>query len=200
MSTEVIEYSYKHTPEELEKAEALVEKYKIFRELERVGTELCETGKILIPNETHPTEEAMTEIRESKSAIMDFLAGREFKRQQERLRRERNFEAVPGVKELRQARREWSKYHRDFERCFYNDEDFSDLGPKPQSDEASLEKQFPSACFALEVDGKRFAANYEISAIAEKAYNALCEGGNWKDVKKVYDADMSEFCQRHLWD
>lgn len=44
------------------------------------------------------------------------------------------------------------------------------------------------------------SANYELAGIAEKAYNALCNGETWEAVKKQYDKDNDEFVLRHVWD
>lgn len=54
--------------------------------------------------------------------------------------------------------------------------------------------------FALDMEYKKGSANYELAGIAEKAYNALCNGEAWEAVKKQYDKDNDEFVLRHVWD
>lgn len=56
------------------------------------------------------------------------------------------------------------------------------------------------AVFALDMEYKKGSANYELAGIAEKAYNALCNGEAWEAVKKQYDKDNDEFVLRHVWD
>ena len=136
------------------------------------------------------TEEEKKQIGEHKAEILAYL------------KRETSFfESIPGVKEMRKAREEWRDYQFEFQRAF--ERGTGRYPDSPSIDAAGikkLEEQYPEAVFALDMEYKKGSANYELAGIAEKAYNALCNGETWEAVKKQYDKDNDEFVLRHVWD
>ena len=147
------------------------------------------------------TDEEKKQIGEHKAEILAYLKREEEKKKEEYLRKTSFFESIPGVKEIRKAREEWGDYQFEFQRAF--ERGTGRYPDSPSIDAAGikkLEEQYPEAVFALDLEYKKGSANYELAGIAEKAYNALCNGEAWEAVKKQYDKDNDEFVLRHVWD
>ncbi|WP_419577308.1 hypothetical protein [Roseburia hominis] len=147
------------------------------------------------------TDEEKKQIGEHKAEILAYLKREEEKKEEEYLRKTSFFESIPGVKEIRKAREEWRDYQFEFQRAF--ERGTGRYPDSPSIDAAGikkLEEQYPEAVFALDMEYKKGSANYELAGIAEKAYNALCNGEAWEAVKKQYDKDNDEFVLRHVWD
>lgn len=147
------------------------------------------------------TDEEKKQIGEHKAEILAYLKREEEKKKEEYLRKTSFFESIPGVKEIRKAREEWRDYQFEFQRAF--ERGTGRYPDSPSIDAAGikkLEEQYPEAVFALDMEYKKGSANYELAGIAEKAYNALCNGKAWEAVKKQYDKDNDEFVLRHVWD
>ena len=147
------------------------------------------------------TDEEKKQIGEHKAEILAYLKREEEKKKEEYLRKTSFFESIAGVKEIRKAREEWRDYQFEFQRAF--ERGTGRYPDSPSIDAAGikkLEEQYPEAVFALDMEYKKGSANYELAGIAEKAYNALCNGEAWEAVKKQYDKDNDEFVLRHVWD
>lgn len=147
------------------------------------------------------TDEEKKQIGEHKAEILAYLKREEEKKKEEYLRKTSFFESIPGVKEIRKAREEWRDYQFEFQRAF--ERGTGRYPDSPSIDAAGikkLEEQYPEAVFALDMEYKKGSANYELAGIAEKAYNALCNGEAWEAVKKQYDKDNDEFVLRYVWD
>lgn len=147
------------------------------------------------------TDEEKKQIGEHKAEILAYLKREEEKKKEEYLRKTSFFESIPGVKEIQKAREEWRDYQFEFQRAF--ERGTGRYPDSPSIDAAGikkLEEQYPEAVFALDMEYKKGSANYELAGIAEKAYNALCNGEAWEAVKKQYDKDNDEFVLRHVWD
>ena len=147
------------------------------------------------------TDEEKKQIGEHKAEILAYLKREEEKKKEEYLRKTSFFESIPGVKEMRKAREEWRDYQFEFQRAF--ERGTGRYPDSPSIDAAGIKKlegQYPEAVFALDMEYKKGSANYELAGIAEKAYNALCNGETWEAVKKQYDKDNDEFVLRHVWD
>ena len=147
------------------------------------------------------SKEEKKQIGEHKAEILAYLKREEEKKKEEYLRKTSFFESIPGVKEIRKAREEWRDYQFEFQRAF--ERGTGRYPDSPSIDAAGikkLEEQYPEAVFALDMEYKKGSANYELAGIAEKAYNALCNGEAWEAVKKQYDKDNDEFVLRHVWD
>lgn len=147
------------------------------------------------------TDEEKKQIGEHKAEILAYLKREQEKKKEEYLRKTSFFESIPGVKEIRKAREEWGDYQFEFQRAF--ERGTGRYPDSPSIDAAGikkLEEQYPEAVFALDMEYKKGSANYELAGIAEKAYNALCNGEAWEAVKKQYDKDNDEFVLRHVWD
>ena len=146
-------------------------------------------------------DEARTNIEAIKAAkpeIMSFFEAEEAARRSAFERKEANFFSIPGVRELRDAREEWANYRAEFNRAM--DRVDGRLPVKPSSDPDAIAVAYPGAVFALMVQYKSCSANYQISAIAGRAYEALRNGGDLEQIKQTYEAEMDQFTLSHMWD
>lgn len=151
-------------------------------------------GRIKISNTKIVTDEIYKRIISVKPEILAYFADE----RAEQERRRQTFNAIPGVKELRAARAEWEAWHTKMQRAM--ERGTGRYPAAPQSDEAAVAAKYPAAGFALMVEDQRYSANDELAAIASKAYDALCSGEPWEQVRAAYEADDTAFVKRHLWD
>lgn len=155
-------------------------------------------GRIRILNQHAVNEQIYKEIVAAKPEILAYLAEQREKIRAENKRKEDNFNAIPGVPELREARRQMAEYRRKFNQAFERGDGLYPM--PPQIDDTKIAEQYPSAVFALQVENETMRSNYELSGIAQRAYDALREGENWEKVKKIFDAEKTEFVNKHIWD
>ena len=57
-----------------------------------------------------------------------------------------------------------------------------------------MASKYPSAVFALQVEYELGRSNLELYGIAENAYDALCEGKPWQEVKAQYEKSKRRVC------
>lgn len=152
-------------------------------------------GRIRVSNTRIVTDEIYKQLISVKPEILAYFADE----RAEREHRRQTFEEIPGVKELRTARAEWKEWRIDYDEAWERGE--GRYPAAPQSDVAAIAAKYPAAVFALKVEGERlYSANYELTAIASKAYDALCSGEPYEQVRAAYDADTDAFVERHIWD
>lgn len=155
-------------------------------------------GRIRILNHHAVNEQIYNEIVAAKPEILAYLAEQREQIRAENKRKEDNFNAIPGVPELREARRQMAEYRRKFNQAFEQED--GRFPTAPNVDDTKIAEQYPSAVFALQVENEMCRSNHELSGIAQRAYDSLREGENWEKVKKVYDDEKGRFVQRHIWD
>lgn len=167
--------------------EALIEKY---------GLKDPRNGKIMI---TKNQKEAAVVIPPIKADILAYWEEERETKKAEAERRQNAFNAIPGVRAIRDARAEWSKYKSEFDRVMHTGG--SVFPPLPAVDLDTLEEANPLAVWALAVEHQaRYGANVELTEIAKKAYTALTDGEGPEAVRASYDQAKSKFAQKHLWD
>lgn len=140
------------------------------------------------------TPDALQAIRAAKPEILAYFVEQE----QEQQRKMSTFNAIPGLAELREAIHIEQDYRAKLQRAM--DEGTGIIPNPPDVSSDAIAAAHPCAAFALKVNNERFSENYEISDIAQRAYDALCSGDDWQAVKASYDADKHAFVERHLWD
>ena len=141
--------------------------------IERYQITDCHNGNIGIYNTKGITQEEVRTIKAAKPEILAYFAAEREAQEAEQEWRRRNFEAIEGLVELRDARAAHVK---------------------------ALETKYPAAVFALSMEQRNYGSNYELAAMAKRAYDALCDGQDWQEVKATYDAENSAFTERHSWD
>ena len=137
-------------------------------------------------------------IKAAKPEIIAYLEAEVERMAAESARKDETFYSIPGVRELSEARREWAKWHQEFNAAM--DRGDPRIPATPEIDLEALEKN-GMAVWALNVKYEaQQSQNYEISAIGERAYEALRNGEDPEKVKAAYDAEKKAFVERHQWD
>lgn len=176
--------------------------------VDRWNLMLDKGGRLLARLRKAPPEEVLETIRSNKADIIAYLkAEKEKKEAAEKAanelyrKREAAFHAIPGVNEILDVRKKIADDQEAFERAWRSG---SGIYPKKSgvttSDLKALEEKYPVAKFAIEVSGYINRANSEIYAMEKRAYEALCDGVPFEEVKAAYEQEDKDFVMRHAWD
>lgn len=142
----------------------------------------------------------MGAIKAAKPEILAYFATERQALADKMAAEEKAFEAIPGIKEIKNIRNAWAAWHKEFNRRM-DDELLSCVSKAaPEIKVADVEAKYPEAVFALKVDAERYGANYDIAVIAEKACQSIITGQPISEVKAAYDAEMEAFANRNMWD
>ena len=176
-----------------EEIQALIEKYKLFVKDGNVGT--WRTGDV-------DRETFVAEVGPHKAEIIEFFDEQKRAILERRERQHANLYAIPGVPELREARRKDSARHDALTRMVDSGSGIMPDVDAPSAEElAALEEKYPLAVFALEAEYRaNTVRNYELSAIWRNAYNALLDGQDAAEVKKLTETALMGFTASHIWD
>ena len=154
--------------------------------------------KLRITQNKDEARDNLGTIKTAKAEIMAYLEAEAERKLEEMERKNRTFYAIPGVRALDDARIEWAEWHRKFNEAM--DRGDPQIPSKPASDIEALEKNV-LAVWALQTKWEALhSTNYEISAIGQRAYEALRNGEDPEKVKAEYDAEKAAFVERHQWD
>lgn len=138
-------------------------------------------------------------IRAAKPEILAWLKARDDAAAAALKRREETFNAIPGVAEVVAARRAWIAYKAAFDAAMDSGDGIYPAAPKVNL--KAVEEDHPIAVWALEVKRRAlYSQHYEISRAACKAYEALQNGANPDETKVIYDEEIKEIVERHIWD
>ena len=171
----------------------IIEKYRI---------SLCDDGRLKAFVQKKDMAKANADIDANRPAIVEYLKQKKAA-EEARIARCRKAEevalAVPGVLELREARRKANRQHAAFNRAMERGD-----GILPEAiDLKDLEKpeQNESATFVLKLWKEyEYMANYELWSMARECFLMFADGHTVEEVKAEYDRRNAEFCGRHFWD
>lgn len=168
---------------------AMIEHYDIVRVGDNIG----------IRKNIPEAKKNVDAIRAAKPELVAFFKAEESRLAEEARKKEEAFISIPGVRELLAAAEEWEDYHYAFQRCM--DEGDGRLPAKPKSSIKELKELYPDAAFAIQVrDEYQLGYNYELNAIARRAYEALRDGQAVAEVRSNYEKEKDEWLHRHAWD
>lgn len=176
-----------------EEVKALIDKYHLVRRGDKVGT--YHTKGI-------DRDIFSQEVGAHKAEILAYFEAEEKAAAELREKRRTTFDAIPGVVKLRQARSQRAEWQREFNLMMETGSSKMRPVEAPTLDELEkLESRYPMAVFALEAEYRACATeNYQLSAIWNKTYDALCDGVAPDEVKSVHDAEMARYITEHIWD
>lgn len=181
--------------ERISKAEikSLIDKYG----LTRVG------DKIMARNiNGYSKEQFRDEVAPHKAEILKYLEEEHKAWREELERKEQIFNSIPGVAEISEARLQFEEWKRRFDYMVEHGtgrmENVKHLTPAQMD---ALEAKYPMAVFALEARWRAYnTSNYELHAIWEETYEAICNGEDLETVKAKHDEKEQEFVNRHFGD
>ena len=150
-----------------------------------------------------PSKEDAAEIQPAREEFMAYFKRREDEEKakaEKAKKRDLRVASIPGVKEIREAEDALWKWRRDFNRAMERGDGILPNKTVTENDLKDLIKKYPDADFALKVEDERYSDNYEIAAIARRAYDAIGDGLSVAEVKAQYEKEKDEFVKRHMWD
>ncbi len=144
-------------------------------------------------------------IKAAKPEIIKiFVAKKAAKEEESRKRAERQakIDAIPGLREIRDAQNAQADYRYRFNRSFEGKYAVGGMGvgPRPDVDVDALKAQYPTAAAYLRMEEKANSDNYELSWIGNKAIDALLGGMDYAAALGQMDTDVEAFTNRHMWD
>lgn len=172
---------------------ALIEKYNLVRINGKIGT-----------YQTRGIDRAafQREVGPHKAEIYAYFDAQEKAAAELKAKRKATFEAIPGVKEIREARLQYGEARRKFNQVVESGSSIFPRWNAPTGEEMSeMERRWPMAVFALGIEERACnTSNYELLAIYENLYEALCDGQDPDAVKAEHDKQMHDFAARHIGD
>lgn len=165
---------------------SLIEKYKLIIKDGKLGT-YARVNKA----------DFMRDVPPHKMEIISYIEAEKKREQEKRDREKTNFDAIPGVQEITEARSQRAAWQFAFNRMM---ETGSSTMPaikcKSPDEMAALEAKYPMAVFALEAKYRASATeNDRLYTIWNATYQAIKDGKAIADVKADHDRRMSEYTQ-----
>lgn len=163
---------------------AIIDKYKLILKDGKLGT----YAKV---NKT----EFMKEVPPHKAEIIAYFESQE-KARQDKIDREQDiFNAIPGVKEIAEARTQRANWTYEFNRMMEIGSSKMPAVKAPSAQELSdLENMYPNAVFALEAQYRaNNTENDRLNSIWSATYQAILDGQDISTVKADHDARMSKY-------
>lgn len=172
---------------------ALIDKYGLIKIDDKIRA--CKSNR-------HNKEQIRDEVAPYKAEILKYLEEKDKARSEEWERKEQIFNSIPGVAEISEARLQFEEWKRRFDYMVEHGtgrmENVEHLTPAQMD---ALEAKYPMAVFALEARWRAYnTSNYELHAIWQKTYEAICNGEDIEIVKAKHEEKEREFVNRHLWD
>lgn len=116
-------------------------------------------------------------------------------------KRKAAFLAIPGVTEILETSRKIREDREAFDAAWRRgDGRYPTSSGVTLDDLKELKEKYPDAVFAIEMSHYSHRANAELFAIEKRAYEALCDGTPFNEVKAAYDREHTDFVQSHAWD
>jgi hypothetical protein len=140
--------------------------------IRRYGIGETEDGRIYIQ---HPGKDIEI-IKAAKAEILEYFA----KKKAEKEERERKIAAIEGLKEIKEARAEWSNYHYKFNRAMESGN--CNFPAKPESDPEALAVKYARAAAYLKADSYSNASNYAKADAGKNALDRIINGETHETV------------------
>lgn len=178
-----------------EKMQNLIDTYALFVTIKgQLATKKKVDTKRLRAEVGPHKEEIIAYIRAQKKAEYDAAMSKANQRTA-------TFEAIPGVAEIREARRRLSEQDAALTRMVESGSSTMQGIDAPTLDEmAALEARYPDAVYALKVQKEaQTTRNDELYDIWNDAYDALRDGQDPQTVKAETDERLASFTAAHAW-
>lgn len=182
----------------MEKIKEIIKKYNI--DAEKKNGEY--TGRIHIKNMVAVRKFGDSEFKENKAAILDYLKKEDERKEREYQERVAKINAIPGLKEIKEAMEDVERWHYEFERSFDGEYAVGGYGvrKKPEYDFKKMHEDYPVADAYLKAESMSKKSNYELRSIGEKALERIINGENYETVLADMAAEEKTFTVKHIWD
>lgn len=141
-------------------------------------------------------------IKANKPQIIERIKSNEAEAKRTAEEREAKIAAIPGLKEIEEARADMERWHYEFNRSFDGEYAVGGMGvrPKPNYDFDAMYAKYPVAAAYLKALKQSRKSNYGLATIGEKALEAIInDTDNYAAIIAEMDAEISAYAERHLW-
>lgn len=140
-------------------------------------------------------------LDEIKTILLEENAERDAARAEaDRIRAEREArrDAIPGIKEIEEARSAWDKYHYIYDNVIADGE--GRMPTKPAVSTTELCEKYPKAAAMLQAEAYSSASNVSKSSAGRKARERIIDGEDYKQVIADMEKEWTDYCDEHVWD
>lgn len=140
-----------------------------------------------------------------KQEVLDYFKGQREAEEKARAERQAKIDAIPGLREIQNARADLAAWNAEFERSFDSryGAGVGGMGvrPKPKYDIPAMLEQFPIAAAYLKAEAESMKSNYELAAIGKQALESIInDPEHYTDALAKMEQEHHEFAERHFWD
>lgn len=140
-------------------------------------------------------------LDEIKTILLEEKAERDAARAEaDRIRAEREArrDAIPGIKEIEEARSAWDKYHYIYDKVIAEGE--GRMPTKPTVSTTELCEKYPKAAAMLQAEAYSRASNVAKCSAGRKARERIIDGEDYKTVIAEMEEEWTKYCDEHVWD
>lgn len=170
---------------------ALIDKYQLVMHNGKLGT-FAQVNKA----------DFMRDVPSHKEEIIAYIEAEEKAKQEKRDRDQANFDAIPGVREIAEARSQYAAWKAAFNRMMETGSSkMPAIKAMSPAEIAALEAKYPMAVFALEARYRASATeNDQLYTIWSATYQAIRNGKAIADIKADHDRRMSAYTKSVMFD
>ena len=171
--------------------EEIIKKYNI--RIHENGTQLRADMRI----SKNPDDLAF--MKENKPAIIDYIKSKKEAEEKAYQERKAKIDAIEGLKEIRDAIADLSRWHEEFEESF-NDVGGLGVRPKPDYDIDGMKKKYPREAAYLKAESYEYASHYHKSSLGKDAKEKIINGEDCAEAISEMEQKWKEYCDEHIWD
>ncbi len=146
-------------------------------------------------------DKTIDEIKTKKPEILDILRQEKAEKEKAASERKAKIDAIEGLAEIKQAKREIETWRENFNRSFEGEYGGRGVGQKPNYDIKAMCEKYPAAASYLRAESEMFKSNYQISAIGKKALEAIIENPeNHAKIIAEMEKELKQLAEKYLFD
>lgn len=130
--------------------------------------------------------------------IKAYLQAQEAEKNRRAAERQKKIDAIPGIKEIRDAQDKIDDYHRRLDEAMEAGKGW--VSAKPAVSVNALQAKYPRAADYLMAEAWSYAANDRKAALGREAMEAIIDGGDHEAIIADMDRRWGEYCNSRLWD